>query len=484
MPRPRIQLVGAVLLAWLVVPGVVAQNAAPDAAPQQASTANPEAAVVTSVRVVHERGVPALEVVSTHPVVPTIQVLGSPPRLVIDLINTRTGLRRKRIAVQQENILAIRAEQFQKDPPIMRIVLDLLAPYGYSWDEAGNRLMVRLKPPGDSTSNADPKAASKKSPFQPPAVLTLAPTTSPAVIPVTGGAGYVMLAGSRIAAGSSLTAGTDTAVLHLSRGGEVHVCPGTSVSVTPSKNSKDLMLGMSTGALETHYALDASADTVLTPDFRILFAGPGEFHYAISTDSHGNTCVRGLMGNTSSAIVSELMGDRVYQVKPTEQAVFRSGRIDKVDTNVPLECGCPPPVPVMRAGDARAAEAELPANARLTSGDASSETAANTIVPKKTEAPQTLSSGPETQPLPPSEAGETHVQVDAPFVFRARKHSAAPPVPTDEVAALPVMERSARPAQLEIQIQPPSAPAASTQAKAEHHGLLRRIGRFFADIFR
>jgi len=155
-----------------------------------------------------------------------------------------------------------------------------------------------------------------------------------------------------------------------------------------------------------------------------------------------------------------------------------------VDTNVPLECGCPPPVPVMRAGDARAAEAELPANARLTSGDASSETAANTIVPKKTEAPQTLSSGPETQPLPPSEVGETHVQVDAPFVFRARKHTAAPPPPTDEVAALPVMERSARPAQLEIQIQPPSAPAASTQAKAEHHGLLRRIGRFFADIFR
>lgn len=482
LPRPGIQSVSVVLLVWLVAPRGITQNA-PDATQQGASSPKPSAAVITSVRVVHERGVPALEVLSTRPVVPTIQVLSSPPRLVVDLSNARSGLQRKHISVLRENILAIRAEQFQNDPPIMRIVLDLLAPYGYTWDEAGNRLMVRLKPPGDSSSNGDPKAASKRSPFQPPAVLSLAPTAARAVVPVTGG-GDLMLAGSRIAAGSTLTAGTDTAVLQMSRGGEVRVCPGTTVSVTPSKDAKDLMLGMSTGALETHYTLDASADIVLTPDFRILFAGPGEFDFAISTDSHGNTCVRALMGNTSSAIVSELMGDRVYQVKPTEQAVFRSGRIDKVDSNVPLECGCPPPVPVMRAAGDATPEVQLPPNARLTAGDASSETAANTTAARPDNAAQTLSSGPEIQPLPPSDPGQVQVQVDAPFVFRAKKHSAAPPAPADEVAALPVMERSVGPAPLEIRIQPPSEAPASTQAKAEHHGLLRRIGRFFADIFR
>lgn len=425
----------------------------------------PEAAVVNRVRVVYERGVPALEIVSTHPLVPVIQLLDSPPRLVIDLSNARMGLPRKRIPVLKENILTIRAEQYQIEPPVTRIVLDLLVPYGYSWDVSGNRLMVRLKPPGDTQE--DRITAGKKAPFPPPQVLSLTPAVTPAVVPVSSGVGEVVLAGKRFAAASSVTAGSDTAVLHLSRGGEVRVCPGTTVSVTPSKTAKDLMLGMSTGALETHYALAASADTLLTPDFRILFAGPGEFDYAISSDAQGTTCVRALAGNTSSAIVSELLGDRVYQVKPAEQAVFRSGRIDQVDTEVPLECGCPTPVPVMQTAAAPPTDSELPANATLAQDGRS----------------QTLSSGPETRPLPPSEPDDVHIQVDAPMVFHGKPRSDAPPAPADAAAALPVMEPSARLARLEPQVQAPPAAAIAAQPKPEHHSLLRRIGRFFAGIF-
>jgi AMIN domain len=446
--------------------------------------------LVKSVRIVHEHGVPAVEILSTGPVIPEVQLLDSPPRMVIDLPNSRLGMVNKRIDIQKENILAIRVNQFQQNPPVTRIVLDLQAPYGYTWDGAGNRMMVRLKPPGDLT------AGKKPSEFQPPTVarssLSLS-AASPTVVPVAGGSGGSIISASSLSAGSSITAGSDTAVLRMPKGGEVRVCPGTSISVTPSPNKHDIMLGMSTGALETHYALDSSADSVLTPDFRILFAGPGEFHYAISADAHGNTCVRALAGNTSSVIVSELMGDRIYQVKATQQAVFHAGQIDKVDANVPLECGCPPPAPVMRTdapSKTPAVGSELPAKAHLggeptpagaaTASDARSSAANASPTPGGETPPATrLTNGPETDPLPPSKPDDIHVQVDAPIVFSGKNRNPnALPAPAQEAMALPVEDSTARSVHLDTVVEPPPP-----EKKPESHGFFHRVRGFFRAIF-
>jgi hypothetical protein len=480
--RPRLHLIGVPLLTTLITTAAWPQSPSRQAASQKSSLPKPEVTLVTSARVVIDRGVPALEILSTKPAVPSIQFLNSPPRLVVDLLHARLGLQHKQVDVpdpRQENIRGIRAEQFQDNPPIARVVVDLLAPYTYTWDEAGNRLMVRLKPPEDVS-------AKDKRNSKPPTAFS-APSTTASIVPLAAGSGDIRLEASQIAAGSSLTTGPDTAVLRLSRGGEVRLCPRTTVSVTPSKNSKELMLGVSTGALETHYALEASADTVLTPDFRILFPGPGEFDFAISTDSHGNTCVRALAGNSSSAIVSELMGSRVYRVKPTEQVVFRAGQIDKVDSEVPLECGCPPAVPVMRAEAAPAdKDKDLSANATLKQGAASTPAAAEherggqTSLQASGEQPTSSS---ETRPLPASQPDDVHVQIEAPLVFHGKTQSSAAAAPVEEATALPIMRPSPQQAQLEIQIRPPAEPQGAAQPNPAPHGFLRRVKGIFSAIF-
>ena len=462
MPRRSLKFVCLMTTALIAV-GVAAQTFGPPP-------------LVKSVRIIHERGVPVVEILSSGgPVIPEIQTLDSPPRLVIDLPNSRLGLMPKRMAIQKENILAIRVDQYQQKPPMTRIVLDLLAPYGSSWEGAGTRLLIRLKPAEDVN-------AGKKS-LQPPTVPGMSLDAAPAVVPVTGGEGAVVLAGSRIGSGSTVTAGSDTAILRLSRGGELRVCPGTTVSVTPSQTKRDLMLGLSTGAIEAHYTLRASADTVLTPDFRIMFAGPGEFHFAISADPHGNTCVRALKGNTCSAIVSELMGDRIYQVKPTEQAMFHSGQINKVDTDVPLECGCPPPSPLMRAQAPFAPnvpDSELPAKVRIGGSETPAASAGNGSL-GATPSETRLSNGPETAPLPSSPPNDAHVQVDVPFVFTAKNRAAtAIPAPVQAARDLPVEDSPTRQVHLDAVVE---SPLPEKQNKPEHRGFFRRVKGMLSTIF-
>jgi hypothetical protein len=458
LPRVRSPLVALSLLAGLLTASGTAQSA-----PKLLATTDAPV-VVRSVRVLPG---PAVEILSSHPLVPAISTLDNPPRLVIDLPNAdlpnadpaNGDLNNNRADVSSPEIRRVRVSQYQKTPPVTRVVVDLLKPVGHTWDAAGNRLMVRLR-------------ASDQVTAKPPTVPAFTRGIQPAAVPLgPGSSGLVVLAGKHAAAGSSVTAGSDTSVLRLERGGDVLVCPGTTVSVTSSQNGHALMLGMSTGALEAHYKLDASADSILTPDFRILLAGPGEFHYAVSADSRGNTCVRALAGNTASVIVSELLGEGNYQVKPSEQIVFHSGRLNLVDAAVPASCGCPPPgIPVLRASAvAPTVVAPPPSSMRLAQPGEESKPVMPGGLP------------PETAALPPSKPNDVHVQVEAPFVFRAQDmpvHSQPVPKPVSirEVELLPVRDLP-RPATFTTEVLPPP------QARPAHHGVFARIKGFFSAIF-
>ncbi len=383
-------------------------------------------AVVRSIQALPEPNGPVVEIISSRPLVPAISKLDNPPRLVIDLPNARLAGHEKRIDFRGSEINGVRLSQFQQDPPVARIVVDLSQPVAYTWDAAGNRLMVRLHPMEEAVKAAP------------------VPAISRAVLPSSGASGGVVLAGSRVATGSAVTAGADTAILRLGRGGEILVCPRTTVSVTSSQNGRTLMLGMSTGALEAHYSLDAAADSILTPDFRILLAGPGEFHYGVSADSRGNTCIQSLPGNTASVIVSELLGDGTYQVKAAQQVMFHSGKLSAVDTAVPMNCGCPPTTPpLVRASASATPDLRRP-------------------VP-----------GSETAALPSSKADDIHVQVEAPIVFRANDPPPLTPAPAEEAGLLPLRDMPG-PASFLAVVVPP---------KPVHRGFFGKLKGFFSTIF-
>ena len=441
--------------------------------PAQSAPAHPDvpqpAALLSSVKVVLEPDYPAVEITANRPTVPVIRVMQKPQRLVIDLDNAWVS-ESKWIRVQSKQVSGMRVSQFKTNPPIVRIVLDLRKPAGATWKAEGNVLTVHLGPKTEA-----PEVAKKAAPVKPPAppAPPAAQAVKPAMIaPVPGTSGAVMESASRTGGGSSVYAGADTAIVHLPRGGEVRVCPGTTISVTYSQTGQDMMLGMSTGALEVHYRLAASSnDAVVTPDFRIMLPGPGDFHYAVSADSRGNTCVRALPGNASPVVVAELMGDGIYDVKPSQHVTFHSGRLASIAATVPPDCGCPEPgAQVMRA-----ASQEPPAPAAADPGQ------------QPAGAIQLAANMPQAPPLPESKPSEVHVQVDAPLVFRGDQLPPVASTPKTEVGSLPAYAQ--RPEPMEVMIVPPAAEHPEKPAKreksnpSERRGFMGKLKGFFSGIF-
>ena len=103
------------------------------------------------------------------------------------------------------------------------------------------------------------------------------------------------------------------------------------------------------------------------------------------------------------------------------------------------------------------------------------------VLTKVTEARASAmrATGVSEKPLPPSQANEVHIQVDAPFVFSAKDRPAVPPAPVQAASELPVADSPERQVHLDAIVEAP--PAA---AKAQPHGFLHRVKGFFSAMFR
>jgi len=269
--------------------------------------------------------------------------------------------------------------------------------------------------------------------------------------------GSVILAGSgtSVLSGSSIQAGAQAATLKLERGGNLLVCPGTKLSVTASQSGRELLFSLNSGSLEMNYPLGASADSLLTPDLRLLMPGPGTVHVAVHVTPQGDTCVQSLPWNAAAIVVSETMGDATYQVKPDEAVLFKGGHLSEA-VHSKQNCGCPvsPPAQLAKA-----------------------------ISPPPAESKPAQPAAQPAKPLP-TPSPQEHVAVEAPFVFRA--NDPAPDL-TPMIATLKLENNKV--VQLDPVVLPPPGnkskeqPTTAATTKQQKHGFFSRIGAFFATIF-
>jgi hypothetical protein len=282
----------------------------------------------------------------------------------------------------------------------------------------------------------------------------------------------LQLAGSgmSVVSGSDLSAGIAPATLKLYRGGEVRICPHSGLNVTAG--GRGLTLATGSGSLEVEYQLTQdSADILITPDFNITLAGPGNFHFALGVSKNGNTCVKPLPGQSAEITFAESLGAGSYKSRADESVLFLGGKLEQ-HSDFTGECGCPAPLPVMHA-------AGQPAATPAPEGRAEASPAAAGNTPK---------------PAPASDpASQVHVEVDTPFVFSAKPSADRPyAVARIKVSSLPnvifVQEQvdpivlPLKPAMVSSQVEAQPPKPAEVQKK-EKKGFFGRIKGFFGSIF-
>ncbi|MBI2683771.1 MAG: hypothetical protein HYX26_11265 [Acidobacteriales bacterium] len=268
--------------------------------------------------------------------------------------------------------------------------------------------------------------------------------------------GAVTLRGetATIQSGAQISTSEKNASVRLARGGELRVCSQSTITLTASASGREQLIGLNGGAIETHYPLGPSSDVIMTPDFRMQLAGPGEFHFAVRTGARGETCVQSLPGNSAALIVSELMGDGAHQVKPGEHVTFRNSSVAKAEGTLEA-CGCPEEVAVSSPHELGFPEAE--------SRKAEEDVAAGKPLPQP--APVVVAPA-STAP------GQVQMQIDAPMVFSA--DTAIPPPD-------PVLVARAQLAPAGFAPVPLQQPASPPKVKKKWY---QRLGAVFASLFK
>ncbi len=293
--------------------------------------------------------------------------------------------------------------------------------------------------------------------------------------------------------GSTVTAGSATLPIKLTRGGELALCATTTVHLSQQYNVADpnspLMVALDRGAIEAHYKLAKNSDVVLTPDLRILLSGPGKADVRIRVNGQGDTCVSNRGENAPYLTVSEQMGTGVYRVQPGQRVMFEHGSVRDVVDKEEQPCGCPAAVvSVANAGIAASPAAAKPGQTVAAHPTGPSSTPADVAFPLAES--EGLAAPPALPKTPAALPGETHAEITTTLSYVAPAQTVPVGTPTGmatpesaATVAAPEALASSGTTALASAAEIARCPVATQSAHRSSPSIFHKIGHFFTRIF-
>lgn len=319
---------------------------------------------------------------------------------------------------------------------------------------------VPAQPQGPLQNPAPAPASPSAPPARPPALTTPPIAIVPLDMSLPGSAATVSggmqawKGRAYFTSSGAITAGPATAQVTLPYRGVLRVCPSTTVRLSvdagaPANEVPGLMIAFDGGAVEASFAISRNTDLLLTPNFRIMIAGPGASEVKVRLGQDGDTCVDNSGENSGNAaaaatdapyvVVTSVFDSGLYRVQPGQRVMFEHGDLHTVDDQEKEPCGCPP------------------------SGEKVNEFP---LAQSEGLAPNLPQPAPETSQPPGSGNAATTLVYSAPGNQSPQPAAIPQPAPTAPAAA---------PA--------PAAPVAKPQNAQPKPGFFKRIGRFFKRVF-
>ena len=186
-----------------------------------------------------------------------------------------------------------------------------------------------------------------------------------------------------IVASGAVTSGAETTEVVLPRRGVLRVCASTTVKLAadasvPAGEVPGLLMAMDHGAVEASFAAGRNSDILLTPDFRILIAGPGAAEVKVRLGQQGDTCVDNAGIDAPYVLVTGVFDGGAYRVQPGQRVMFQHGSLHEVVDQEKEPCGCPPPAAMVQGNEFPLAQSEglapLPAPAPSAANQSSTPT--------------------------------------------------------------------------------------------------------------